>query len=652
MSNRHDDLVLHLKLDDIDIATNTVPDSSPLQGRASVRGADLLADDTFGACLDFGEPDDYVEVSETALTGKNPAHTIEAWIFLQTYPQERSWILLLGQESAGSHHWMVNAAGAPDPLGKKAQLGVWGEVASQAMPAISLGEWVHVATTYDGRSLASYVNGQPIDAPKSATFHFANNRLTLARRGIASERNFQGKMANVRIYKRALSRDEIQEDMNADKLSLPAYRKAHPLAFSLLDKDDNFVLYISDDPRDDHRLIFEVRNTSVEPIKFEERVGDQASKDNHHFELVFRSGVLAEKTLAKLRENKGGIVETDVWDVFSPGEDNQSGTVSLFFLSKEVGKVLLPNQRLTIPLHDVSADAGSGARGTRIELKLNQLSYVDDATPITGSRLQHVQIMNHLGSGRPPLHVGFIGSNRILNDGSSANTLVLQLMNVFKSVKDTSITLTKDSKFLISFDVQSDDEVAPWSLCTEREIEELKANESIIVAEIDENGDVIVDAKGNPVSDVGRWDVSRTDRGLGESPVWSFSPKQDVVLDRDDYIQIHICNIKTSLPSGLTNLYLEYKNIPGFWQGQIVCAIEKAPLLFYDGKVGIGKAEPQAALDVNGEIRANFFRAGEVVRGGYLWVRGLLERERQPGQLSGMKISIGIASPRLQRRDR
>ena len=30
-----------------------------------------------------------------------------------------------------------------------------------------------------------------------------------------------------------------------------------------------------------------------------------------------------------------------------------------------------------------------------------------------------------------------------------------------------------------------------------------------------------------------------------------------------------------------------------------------------DGKVGIGKAEPKASLDVNGDIRANFFRAGE-----------------------------------------
>jgi hypothetical protein len=666
MSNRDADLVLHLKLDDIDIAANTVPDSSPLQKRALVHGADLVADDNFGACVNFDQPDDFVEVSDIALTGVNPAHTIEAWIKLEAYPQARSWILLLGQEGAGSHHWLVNAEGAPDPLSKKAQLGVWGELAMQAMPAMPLAEWVHVATAYDGRDVVFYVNGEPTDTPRSATFNLTNRRLTLARRGISSERNFQGKIANVRIYKRALSKAEIREDMNADKLALPAFRKAHPIAFSLSDENENYVLYISDDPRDENRLNLELRNTSVGIIKLEDVSGNEASRENHHFELVFRNGVLSDKTLKKLSEKKGEIVNTEEWDVSSSGEDSQSGVVSLYFLCKKAGRRLRPAERLTIPLRGVSAAAGSGARGTRIELKLNQISYADDTTPITGSRIQHVQIMSHLGSRRAPLHVGFVGSNRILNDGSSANTLVLQLMNVPKSEQDDSVTLTRDSEFLVSFDVESDDEVAPWSLCTQGEIEQLKANDdSIIVAKVDANGDVVVDDKGNPVSDAGRWEVGKTDRGQGESPVWKISPQQNMVLQRDDYIQIQISNIKTSLPSGLTNLYLEYKKIAGYWDGQVVCTIEKAPLMFcdakdqqgkytgelrvgigavnpgakleiamapkdantkplvirrdsahyltvlHDGKVGIGKALPKASLDVNGDIRANFFRAGE-----------------------------------------
>src|SRR4029077_13753635 len=320
-----------------------------------------------------------------------------------------------------------------------------------------------------------------------------------------------------------------------------------------------------------------------------------------------------------------------------------------------------------IPPRNTSANAGSGGRGTRAELKLNQLTYVDETTPITGSRIQHLQIISHLGSRRVPLHVGFVGSNRILNDGASANTLVLQLMNVLKSEGDTSgtyttltsaftmpavngtavasvasggaaqfnvgrivyippigylnvtavntasnqltlqnlgyrvnqppgsvapsgdtlltedsessVTLTHDSEFLISFDVQSASEDAPWSLCTEREIEGVKG--SIIVAKTDGRY-VVIDQNGNPVSDDGRWKVDSTGHGQGETPVWSIKPLQDIVLGHDDYIQIYISKIKTSLPSGLTNLYLDYRRIPGFWDGQVVCPIEKSPLLFYD----------------------------------------------------------------------
>jgi hypothetical protein len=282
-----------------------------------------------------------------------------------------------------------------------------------------------------------------------------------------------------------------------------------------------------------------------------------------------------------------------------PREASQTGTISVYFLYKDTSKLFGPNTSLVIPLRKISANAGSGARGTRVELKLNQLTYVDETTPITGSRIQHLQIISHLGSRHVPLHVGFVGSNRILNDGSSANQLVLQLMNVLTSEGDTSVRLTTDSKdreksskFLISFDVQSAREVAPWSLCTEKEIDALK--DSIIVTEIH-----VVDSGANPVSDAGRLEVRRSDHGQGESPVWSIAPKQDIVLRRDDYIQIQISNIKTSLPSGLTNLYLDYKNIPGFWDGQVVCPIEKAPLLFYDVKDKQGKYTCEWGLDAS-----------------------------------------------------
>src|SRR5260370_15029665 len=146
MSNKYDDLLLHLKLDDIDLSTNEVPDSSDSHRAGAVHGASLVADDTFGACLNFDEPDDHVEVADVGLAG-NEAHTIEGWIKVDTYPEARSWILLLGQSGDNAHHWLLNAENAGEDLGKKAQLGASGQKpVNQATPIIPLAEWVHIAT--------------------------------------------------------------------------------------------------------------------------------------------------------------------------------------------------------------------------------------------------------------------------------------------------------------------------------------------------------------------------------------------------------------------------------------------------------------------------------------------------------------------------
>ena len=91
MSNRYEDLILHLKLNDID-STNTTPDSSKSGLKAKVNGATIVKDDTFGACLNFQGQDDHVEVSSVDLAGDNPHHTIEGWIKVEAYPNARSLV--------------------------------------------------------------------------------------------------------------------------------------------------------------------------------------------------------------------------------------------------------------------------------------------------------------------------------------------------------------------------------------------------------------------------------------------------------------------------------------------------------------------------------------------------------------------------------
>ena len=480
--NAHD-LIVYLKLDDINTRENTVADSFDPKMKGKVVGASLVPDDIFGACLSFDGNNDNVQIPDCALTGPNPAHTIEAWIKAEAPKKGRSCILVLGQYGRGSHHWLLKPK---TPKKGELQIGPW-LLGGQLNPDFPLQEWTHLAASYADGKLKVYINGILVGEAKPAAFDIIDKNLTLATKLSAVEENFKGSIAHLRLYRKALTAEEIKADMDADKMALPAYRDAHPIAFSLCDENENYVLYIDDDPKNKQPLILELRNTSARAIKFGINA-DKVSDKNYHFELVFRSGTLSERTLKMLSETsteKGKnevLGNTEKWDVYSRGEDKQSGKTSLYLYYKDSNN-FNPNQRLIIPLHNINAQAGIGARGTRVELRLNQLTYDEDNVAITGSRVQHLQIINHLGSRRMPLHVSFVGSNRVLNDAASLSPLTLQLMNVLRSEFDTTVTMTSDSKLLIAFDVEatSRKEVAPWSLCTEEEIKTI----DIIVAKTD-----------------------------------------------------------------------------------------------------------------------------------------------------------------------
>ena len=188
--------------------------------------------------------------------------------------------------------------------------------------------------------------------------------------------HFPGKIANVRVYSKALTLNEIQQVMDDDQLALPAYRKGHPIDFSLFDENQNYVLYISDDPEEKHILKLELRNTSSQAIQFLDGEGTSASSSNYHFALVFRPGTLSAKTLKALQA-KTGVLENPRWDLFA--EDIADASISLYLLYKGKNKIFSQSEALSIVLHKMSAEAGSGTRGTQVELGLNNLAYLDDA---------------------------------------------------------------------------------------------------------------------------------------------------------------------------------------------------------------------------------------------------------------------------------
>jgi len=601
MNNPNDGLALFLKLDDIQEKDRTrlVQDSANTKKVYPINeGVSLVPDDIFGACLKFDDTKKgAVTVDPSLFHDIKDTFTLTGWVVPTTAvaidPQKSTGTSgtvkqkfmiypLQGDEVYGAGH-----AGTGISVGTNGII-VYEHADSYFPPLLTceltdeekqISGWRHLAVVYHEKRPSLYLNG------KEAKVGEISSKIIHPSALIGGGRwgHFPGKIANVRVYNKALTLVEIQQVMDDDQLALPAYRKGHPIDFSLFDENQNYVLYISDDPEEKHILKLELRNTSSQAIQFLDGEGISASSSNYHFKLVFRPDTLSAKTLKALQA-KTGVLKNPRWDLFV--EDIADASISLYLLYKGKDKVFSQSEAHSIVLHKMSAEAGSGTRGTQVELGLNNLAYLDDARagknppPITGTRVQNLHITNHLGIKTIPLHVGFVGSNRILNDGHSENKnspLQLRITNTSR----TPLSL-KGASFALSFDVG--DESQDWAIATEENAKTIEIK-------------------------VGKTQIKDPTRGQGSSLEWKVEEKDlPDQLAPNQHLEITLSNIRTNHPSGYTNLTVNY-SVPGYWDGQLVCVIEKTPLLFYDYKapqaktlerrVGIGTATPSALLTID-----------------------------------------------------
>jgi hypothetical protein len=349
---------------------------------------------------------------------------------------------------------------------------------------------------------------------------------------------------------------------------------SYPVAFTLRDDDGQAVITISDDPAEQHGHL-EISNTSGGLLLLDTPpAGVAASAGQYHFELRFRPGVLSAASLTRLRAE----VQAS-WSASSP-EQQPDGTVSLYLLST-TGLTFDPAMPLRFRLNGLGADGANGARGTQVELRF-RLRF-PDGTPLDDTKLLHVDLVNQRGLRNIPLHVGFIGSHTVLNDGRTKNTLDVRITNASSSeLRLAGRDSSHPSRLVISFDVSTAAADGDLGLASPSELAAMTLE--------------AIDGRARDESD---W-VVEPGRQLGESPAWTLTHTgTDPVLEAGQVIRLRIADIKTASASGDTNLYLRYENIPGYWDGQFICTLEKGPILFDSrGDVGIGTATPRHRLQV------------------------------------------------------
>ena len=352
--------------------------------------------------------------------------------------------------------------------------------------------------------------------------------------------------------------------------------------FNLSQHNHVDVLYIHDrpSPKDLLDIDLKVLAKNVEIIAKPKSSGS-VSEDNYHFQLYFDHNIVAAKNLDEIQ-----IVNPNDWEILAKQHKNTSNDplsgISIYFLHTGQGDFTFTSNPSTFTLSSLGATSVVGTRVGVVEVKWNDNEDYVEFSPggdYRKSESKNIEIIHGGVQTTLPLSVGFSSSNLILNDGSTENSLTLRVVNI----SEVPITLNSNggdtSQLVIYFDSSKNNEA--WTLATPDQIEAIEMS----------------------VNPSDHWQIAKSDPDQ-PTTTWTILPqngKTEIVSG--EAFTVDISNIVTGYQVGRSNLHLRYENFPIYADGEFEAAIDKSPLLYTDGKVGIGTNEPQEKLHIEGELQ-------------------------------------------------
>lgn len=327
--------------------------------------------------------------------------------------------------------------------------------------------------------------------------------------------------------------------------------------------------------------LLDEKTITINPIA----VASQADKDNYHFKLVFNVGFLADLDNIELENNEN-------WSIYC---ERDSLTDSLYLLWKGEAKILNTDDTIEVIITGLAAKFGVTRTNTTEvtidwQFKQGNLDIIDiqrsEGPPPTGGDYADninltLEIMTTTGKSNIPLYVGFVGSNKVLNTHDETSDLKLRVTNISDiGSANSDITFVRNnaddsfsSQLEVELEVGNVTDV-PWALGDEDDINGIAITvETLKPPEEEEEEENSWGAIGSVefIPQVGSAKVLR----------WTFvPPSAGFVLGAKETLLINLSGIVTAHPTGETNLYLRYSNVPGYQNGQFICQIEKAPLVF------------------------------------------------------------------------
>jgi hypothetical protein len=293
--------------------------------------------------------------------------------------------------------------------------------------------------------------------------------------------------------------------------------------------------------------------------------------------------------------------------------------------------VVEPGDPLVIRLDGMSAAEAGGSRASRVALQYAGFHH-EDGVEVAGARQLHLPILrSHAPAGLPardlrsgsvaragPFEAGFVGSAGVINDGLSANDLVLRVVNIGGAPLPLWHGSDAATRFQLSY------ETGPLgALATPGDRLKIEG----------------VTPRG--------WDKNHHTLRRDLPGPWA----RDAVLDIA--LRLH-----TSALSGRAQLILRYENLPGHDDGELVLLIDLGSMAERQGRIDVVRP-----LVLRGETSALRFEPGDVegredgaekVPVSSFWTS---EVEATLGELNltvpaGLSIDGELAHPHLPRRRR